>query len=235
MKAEDGWDTLGAYAAAADTIAADVLEGDQFGQAVAKLVRETAEQAWSGTAGRLLELITPDKPPKNWPKDATRAGGRLKRIAPVLRQAGISFDDSEREPQDNRSRLYSLSLIAPAENSAVLAPAAPAAPDSGPEQPERAGAGAGAETCLLPAAPARSQFAGAAGASAGAGIGPAPASDMAADVAERTNAGAAGAAGAAGGPISDLLCTGCGEPLDPALAKAGFRTHGGTCDAGSAA
>ena len=35
-----GWDTVAAYAAAADTIAADVLEGDHFGKAVAVMVRE---------------------------------------------------------------------------------------------------------------------------------------------------------------------------------------------------
>jgi hypothetical protein len=34
-----GWDTLAGYAATADTIAADVLEGDPFGKAVAVMVR----------------------------------------------------------------------------------------------------------------------------------------------------------------------------------------------------
>ena len=234
VKADEGWDTLGAYAAASDTIAADVLEGDQFGQAVAKLVREAAGQAWSGTAGRLLELITPDKPPKNWPKDATRAGGRLKRIAPVLRQAGISFDDSEREPQGNRSRLYSFALITPGENSAVPAPAAPAAPGGGPEQPERAGAGAGAEDGRAPAAPAPFPAAGAAGAGAGAVAAAAPASETPTDLREHDVAGAAGAAGAESASISRPTCTACGEPLDPANVKAGFTTHS-SCDVGSAA
>ena len=93
------WSTLETYASAADTIAADVLEGDLFGKAVVAMVRSQPEGTWTGPAAELLELLTPEKPPKNWPKDATRAGGRLKRIAPLLRQAGISFDDSQREPK----------------------------------------------------------------------------------------------------------------------------------------
>ena len=52
-KVTRGWDTLGAYAAAADTIAADVLEGDPFGKAVAVMVREQPGQTWTGTAGEL--------------------------------------------------------------------------------------------------------------------------------------------------------------------------------------
>ena len=139
---QDGWDTLGTYATAADTIAADVLEGDQFGKAVVAHVRDQASRSWKGTASQLLELIMPDKPPKNWPKDATRAGGRLKRIAPLLRQAGISFDDSERQPDGNRSRLYALTTIQDdggQENGGRTAPAAPAAPGTLLDLPESPG------------------------------------------------------------------------------------------------
>jgi hypothetical protein len=137
-----GWETLAAYAAAADTIAADVLDGDPFGKAVAVMVRQQPGQKWTGTAGQLLELVTPEKAvPKSWPKDATRAGGRLKRVAPLLRQAGISFDDSEREPQGNRSRLYTLAVIPDAsspENRGDTAPAAPAAPGTVTDLHQRA-------------------------------------------------------------------------------------------------
>ena len=127
-------------------MAADVLEGDPFGKAVAVMVRGLPERRWTGTAGQLLELVTPDKAvPKSWPKDATRAGGRLKRVAPLMRQAGISFDDSEREPQGNRSRLYTLTVIPDAsrpENGARAA--APAAPGTVIDLRQRAGASAGA-------------------------------------------------------------------------------------------
>ena len=174
-----GWDTVAAYAAAADTIAADVLEGDPFGKAVAIMVRNQPEQKWTGTAGQLLELVTPDKgAPKGWPKDATRAGGRLKRVAPLLRQAGISFDDSEREPQGNRSRLYTLAVNpdeSQPENRRDTAPAAPAAPGTVTDLPQRAGASAGAAGAATPAPAPDLASAGAAGASAGAGLNAAPA------------------------------------------------------------
>jgi hypothetical protein len=203
-----GWETLAAYAAAADTIAADVLEGDPFGKAVAVMVREQPEHSWTGTAGQLLELVTPDKGlPKSWPKDATRAGGRLKRVAPLLRQAGISFDDSEREPQGNRSRLYTLTVIpgpSHPENSGEGAPAAPAAPGTVTDLHQRAGASAGAGTARAPAAPAGDgPAAGATGAGAGARNDAAPASSTHHDQRKRGQTGAAGAAGAVLRAISE--------------------------------
>lgn len=204
-----GWDTVAAYAAAADTIAADVLEGDPFGKAVAVMVRDQPGQTWTGTAGQLLELLTPDKGvPKNWPKDATRAGGRLKRVAPLLRQAGISFDDSDREPQGNRSRLYTLAVVPDAsetENRGDRAPAAPAAPGTVIDLQERAGAGAGAANVRAPAAPAAatSPRAGAAGASTGAANSTAPAPSTPHDQRKHHAPGAPGAAGAPAPPISE--------------------------------
>jgi hypothetical protein len=200
-----GWNTVGAYAAAADTIAADVLEGDPFGKAVAAMVREQPGQTWTGTAGQLLELVTPEKTvPKNWPKDATRASGRLKRVAPLLRQAGISFDDSGREPQGNRSRLYTLTIAdARRENRCDAAPAAPAAPGTVTDLHKRAGAGPGADVGSAPAAPAPGPLAGAVGAGPGARNEPAPADDAHPDQPRHTRAGATGAAGAVLWTISE--------------------------------
>ena len=197
------WDTLRTYAAAADTIAADVLEGDPFGKAVASMIREQPERTWTGTAGRLLELVTPEKPPKTWPKDATRAAGRLNRVAPVLRQAGISVTDAGREAQGNRSRLYTLAVVSDEprpENNGAPAPAAPEAPGTVIDLRGRAGASAGVSDGSPPAAP--SPAAGAAGASAGAGNIAAPATGTVLDQRKHHPAGAAGAAGAASWPIS---------------------------------
>jgi hypothetical protein len=163
VKATDNWDTLGTYAAAADTIAADVLEGDQFGKTVVAFICERRDGKWSGTASQLLELITPDKPPKNWPKDASRTGGRLKRLAPLLRQAGISFDDSERQPDGNRSRIYALAEMRASEMSRGPTPAAPAAPDTQSDLLGLAGASAGAGGSAAPVSTRASQAAGAAG------------------------------------------------------------------------
>ncbi len=229
------WDTLAAYSAAADTIAADVLEGDLFGKAVAVAVRKQPEGKWTGTAAQLLDLITPEKPPKNWPKDATRAGGRLTRLAPLLRQAGVAYDDSQREPRGNRSRLYSFAVIEEGErqeDGRQLAPAAPAAPETAIDLYERAGASAGASDEAPPVAPAAERFAGAAGASAGAGHDIAPALAAGREQGKREPAGAAGAIAPhiSGPDVSSCdekqPCTFCGAPLDQALTDAGFTDHG---------
>lgn len=195
-----GWDTVASYAAAADTIAADVLEGDQFGKAVDAMVRKQPECTWTGTALQLLELVTPEKPPKNWPKDATRTGGRLKRIAPLLRQAGISFDDSQRESTGNRSRLYVLTVIQ-GENKGGPAPTAPAAPGTLIDLQKPAGASAGAGDSGESAAPAGNP--GAAGAGPGAGVDAAPGQPTVSDQRKHAPPGAAGAAGAGVRSISE--------------------------------
>ncbi|MEO5874267.1 MAG: hypothetical protein ABIS86_08250, partial [Streptosporangiaceae bacterium] len=112
-----GWDTLTAYKAGARDAISDVLDGDQFAQALVELVDGHKGQELSRTSAQILELITPDRPPKTWPKDATRAGGRIKRLAPALRAIGIEVDDTRRGPAPKRQRL--LTLTATAERIAV--------------------------------------------------------------------------------------------------------------------
>ena len=197
------WDTLKTYVDTADTISADVLEGDPFGKAVASMISEQSERSWTGTAGQLLKLVTPEKPPKTWPKDATRAAGRLNRVAPLLRQAGISVSDAGREPQGNRSRLYTLAVVSDIprpENNDAPAPAAPAAPATVIDLRGRTGASAGSSDCPPLAAPAPA--AGAASAGAGTGNSAAPATGTVHDQHKGRPTGAAGATGAASWPIS---------------------------------
>ena len=100
-----GWQTLDVYVNASADVAADVLEGDVFASAVTRLMEGTED--WTGTATELLERISPEKPPKDWPKDPTRAGGRLKRIATALRAIGIEVTES-RSSDRNRTRLYTI-------------------------------------------------------------------------------------------------------------------------------
>ncbi|WP_333768203.1 ATP-binding protein [Streptomyces sp. IBSBF 2435] len=104
-----GWNTLDAYLATSVNVATDALEGDPFGRAVADFTDNWC--TWSGTAGQLLELLTfGDGPrPPGWPKDATRASGRLKRLAPLLRSIGITVDDTQRSQDRHRQRLLVLS------------------------------------------------------------------------------------------------------------------------------
>ncbi|MFE4828386.1 ATP-binding protein [Streptomyces sp. NPDC056672] len=114
------WNTLDSYLATSANVATDALEGDPFGAAVATLVETVG--TWSGTAAQLLEQVPPPDGfrPQGWPKDATRAGGRLKRLAPLLRSIGITVDDTQRSPDRHRHKLIVLTRTEPA--SATSAP-----------------------------------------------------------------------------------------------------------------
>ncbi|MBK3576041.1 ATP-binding protein [Streptomyces sp. MBT65] len=123
-----GWNTLGSYLATSANVATDALEGDQFAMAIAALVDRAG--TWQGTAGALLEALpAPMVRPPNWPKDATRASGRVKRLAPLLRSIGITVDDTQRSRDRTRHKLLTLARAAPEEELA-------SAPEQGPLWPE---------------------------------------------------------------------------------------------------
>ncbi|MFH8768276.1 ATP-binding protein [Streptomyces sp. NPDC017958] len=103
------WKTLESYKASARDAVADVLDGEPFAQAVVELVDRAGAEGLTLTATELLERVpTPERLPKKWPKDSTRAGGQLKRLAPALRTIGIEVDDSKRGPKPKKQRLYKL-------------------------------------------------------------------------------------------------------------------------------
>ncbi|MEW1722180.1 ATP-binding protein [Streptomyces sp. NPDC093109] len=114
------WRTLDSYLVASAAVAGDALEGDAFGSAVAALV-DTAG-TWSGTASQLLAALGTGEGhrPQGWPKDPTRASGRIKRLAPLLRSIGITVDDTQRSGDRTRHKLIVLSRTPPA--SAASAP-----------------------------------------------------------------------------------------------------------------
>ncbi|MEU2619754.1 ATP-binding protein [Streptomyces sp. NPDC007157] len=115
-----GWNTLGDYLATSANVAIDAMEGDPFALAIAHLVDQVG--TWQGTAGQLLEVLAvPLVRPKNWPVDATRASGRVKRLAPLLRSIGITVDDTQRSRDRERHRLLTLSR-APTEEESASAP-----------------------------------------------------------------------------------------------------------------
>lgn len=103
-----GWSTLDDYLATSANVAGDALEGDPFGSAVVALVEQCG--TWTGTAAQLLEQVQPPggiRPP-TWPKDATRAGGKVRRLAPLLRTVGITVDDTQRSRDRHRHKLLIL-------------------------------------------------------------------------------------------------------------------------------
>ncbi|MEU4064446.1 ATP-binding protein [Streptomyces wedmorensis] len=126
------WSTLDDYLAVSANVAGDALEGDPFGSAVAALVEQCG--TWTGTAAQLLEHVPPPggiRPP-TWPKDATRASGKVKRLAPLLRSIGITVDDTQRSQDRHRSRLLVLSRIDLAQETASAPPTDPLWPDVAP-------------------------------------------------------------------------------------------------------
>ncbi|MEU1782043.1 ATP-binding protein [Streptomyces abikoensis] len=231
-----GWNTLTSYKATAADAVADVLDGEPFAQAVVDLVRAAGSEGVTVTAAQLLESVTaPEKLPKKWPKDPTRAAGHLKRLAPALRTVGINVDDSQRQPDGNRSRLYRLT---PTERYCNTAPGAPAAPETASDLQDPPGTSAAPSTRTSTRStrePASNGTPpGAAGAGPGAAPAAAPASRMASDQHERPSPGAAGAPGARMQHLSadatpPPRCAECDTPLADFLIAADETTHPG-CD-----
>ncbi|MFI5620385.1 ATP-binding protein [Streptomyces sp. NPDC051567] len=126
------WRTLDSYLATSANVAGDALEGDPFGTAVATLVEETG--TWRGTAAQLLEQLPVPGGfrPQGWPKDATRASGRIKRLAPLLRSIGVTVDDTQRSQDRHRSRLLVLSRTDTTPPAASAPPQDPLWPDVAP-------------------------------------------------------------------------------------------------------
>ncbi|WP_222936414.1 ATP-binding protein [Streptomonospora sp. PA3] len=215
-----GWRTLDTYKASARDAVADVLEGEPFAQAVVAMVRKAGADGVTLTAQQILDAVeTPERLPKKWPRDSTRAGGYLKRLAPALRAIGIEVDDTQRQTTGNRSRLYRITAL---ESGCKTAPAAPTAPASGAEQGKRAGAVPDASTRNSHHSTRTRPSAGAAGAGAGAENSPAPAESDPSELGEQPPSGAAGAAGAEMHPLSNPVtpggrprgtCQVCGDPM----------------------
>ncbi len=133
-----GWNTLGDYLAASANVATDALEGDLFAMAISHLVEQAG--TWQGTAGQLLDALpAPLIRPPNWPKDATRASGRVKRLAPLLRSIGITVDDTQRSADRHRHRLLTLSRAPDEPDPASAA----SAPGQGPLWPDATPPGSG--------------------------------------------------------------------------------------------
>ncbi|MBU1249751.1 MAG: ATP-binding protein [Actinobacteria bacterium] len=106
-----GWSTLPDYLAAAETAARDVVDGDTFATAVVELVSRAGH--WEGTCLDLLEKVSGEKPPREWPGTPRAVAAKLARFTPALIAAGI--DVHRREERTNRGAIYELSrLDAPA-------------------------------------------------------------------------------------------------------------------------
>jgi hypothetical protein len=211
------WETLKDYLNASTDVAADVLEGDAFARAVIRLAADRGK--WTGTATELLgAVITPEPMPKTWPKDPTRTGGQLKRVATALRAVGIEVTE-DRSADRNRTRMYTIMKQpdeGPSETGGDTASAASAASGTASDQQELADA-----TALhsVRASVRTSATADAADTAADTGHPLASAPHMPPDLREWSAADAADAADAGiTTPISAAPCCGeCGAPEDSVI------------------
>lgn len=219
-----GWDTMASYKASARDAVADVLDGEPFAQAVVALVDQGGAVGITCTTQEILDRVpTPDKLPKKWPKDSTRAGGQLKRLAPALRTIGIEVDDSQRGPAPKRQRLYKLTATAERRSAA-----ASTASSMGGKGPVTSGNGVDASEGALASTPTPGLDA--VDAEMDAGLFVASTSDMASDQRGSDPMDARDAMDAGMRPLSDAAtCFVCGDPLSEWAQKKGTGMHP-TCD-----
>jgi hypothetical protein len=130
---------IGARAEAVET----VLEQDAVATAVRlhMLDRET----WQGTAGQLREMRMRDhRDPdptrwKDWPRDASQLGTRLRRLTKVLRAAGVEVT-WKRTPDRKRDRLYTLRVVTTVTTAADATDGADRTDAAAPKTPRAADA-----------------------------------------------------------------------------------------------
>ena len=94
-----GWKIAEMFSDLVDAETGDLIENDVFVSQLAEYIEKhlAEHEEWSGTSKEIRDKLTSqlpdaDHPPKDWPPDATRAGGKIKRLAPSLRVRGIEAD-----------------------------------------------------------------------------------------------------------------------------------------------
>jgi len=87
-----GTDVLAAYTAARTDLATAVVESDQVGSALTRLVERQAV-GWEGTAAELLDALPlPSHVPDSWPRTPSSLSGRITRLAPALASLGVCVE-----------------------------------------------------------------------------------------------------------------------------------------------
>jgi len=120
-----GSTSLAAYTQASRDVTDAVLDADALACA---LLAHLGDQpgGWTGTAARLLELLTPHPTPRGFPRSPRALSGQLRRLAPSLRAVGIGVEFTKTE----HHRLITLTYRAPETPS--RSPSRPTRPASQP-------------------------------------------------------------------------------------------------------
>ena len=129
-------ESFATYVGQRERIAETVIESDPVALAIQTLVESAG--CWEGTPTELLNRITPEKPPKGWPRTPQGIGGRLKRLVPALQQAGIIVS-SGREGHP-RTRWYRVERSMEGDGKESSASSASRDPDGASDDPGRTAA-----------------------------------------------------------------------------------------------
>jgi hypothetical protein len=123
-----GWQTYDHYLTLTENETGALLEQYPFGVAIKEFM-DGRDDEWRGTATELRKELTsrlpdsqrpPNRLPDGWPADATRAGGQLRRIGPILRTHGIETRLDKQGRQ--KTKLWSLRKTASAASAASAPP-----------------------------------------------------------------------------------------------------------------
>ena len=98
------------------TLSADSLTGDCFILAVMALANR-----FDGTSADLLDKVTPERPPRSWPKSPRVVTTRLKRHAPAMRKMGWIVDN---DGGCNKPKVVNWTLVPP-EIARISSPLSP--------------------------------------------------------------------------------------------------------------
>ncbi len=95
-----GWHSLDLYRAAAEQVAADVVQGDALAMAVIELVAATIEGRWHGTPTELHRALERYRhEASTWPKSPKVLSGQLTRLGPALRSQGVTVTRERTDTQ----------------------------------------------------------------------------------------------------------------------------------------
>lgn len=95
-----GWKALDLYRAAAEQVAADVVQGDALAMAVLELVAATTEGRWHGTPTELHRALEQHRHDASaWPKSPKALSGQLTRLGPALRSQGVTVTRERTDTQ----------------------------------------------------------------------------------------------------------------------------------------
>jgi hypothetical protein len=111
-----------AYNSNHDDAVGGLLDADPLASALSSLLDK--QRVWRGTATNLLAslgALDSETKPRSWPRNGRALSGRLRRLAPSLRKAGITID-FERSDSRTRTRIVTIRLAPENETPRPSAP-----------------------------------------------------------------------------------------------------------------